>query len=246
LLFDTQSGRLLAIVDATAVTEIRTAAVSALATRLLAQPGAGDLAILGSGTQARAHLEAMLAVRPIRRIRVWSRNEDNAKRFATAARQRFERDVEVMATATAAVRGADLICTTTSAQTPILLGEWISPGAHINAVRSSVPFARELDTAAVARSRLFVDRRESALNEAGDFLFPKQEGAINDDHILGELGELLLGRVQGRTSDHEITLFKSLGLAIEDVAAAHYIYHQARVKEAGISLRLGGSRHELP
>jgi ornithine cyclodeaminase len=191
----------------------------------------------------------MLAVRPVRRIRVWSRTLENAQRFAAGVRQRLDQEVEVTSTAAEAVQGADLICTTTSAPTPILHGEWISPGAHINAVGSSVPFARELDTATVARSRLYVDRRESALNEAGDILFPKREGAISDDHILGELGELLLGRVRGRAAESEITLFKSLGLAIEDVAAAHYVYHQAQAKEAGTSLQLGGSRdlrHQLP
>jgi ornithine cyclodeaminase len=242
LLFDSEHGRLLAIIDATAVTEIRTAAVSAVATRVLSRPDAGDLAILGSGTQARAHLEAMLAVRAIRRVRVWSRTPENAHRFAQAAAHSFAGPVEVMTTVEAAVDGADLICTTTSAQTPILQGDWISPGVHINAVGSSVPFARELDATAVARSRLFVDRRESALNESGDFLFAKQEGAIGDDHIRGELGELLLGRVVGRTAANEITLFKSLGLAIEDIAAAQYIYRQAQAQQVGTSLRLGGSR----
>lgn len=242
LLFDARHGQLLAIVDATAVTEIRTAAVSALATRLLAQPDAGDLAILGSGTQARAHLEAMLVVRPIRRVRVWSRTPENARRFAETAAQQFKLPVEAMPTAEAAVRDADLICTTTSAADPILQGQWLSPGAHVNAVGSSVPFARELDAAAVARSRLYVDRRESTLNESGDFRFAKEEGAVDDSHILGELGELLLGRVQGRTAADEITLFKSLGLAIEDVAAAQYIYHQAQAQQLGTPLRLGGSR----
>lgn len=242
LLFDAEHGQLMAIIDATAVTEIRTAAVSALATRLLARPDAGDLAILGSGTQARAHLEAMVVARPIRRVRVWSRTPENAGRFAETAAQQFKLPVEAMPTAEAAVREADLICTTTSATDPILQGSWLSPGVHINAVGSSVPFARELDAAAVARSRLYVDRRESALNESGDFRFAKAEGAVDDNHILGELGELLLGRVQGRTAADEITLFKSLGLAIEDVAAAQYIYHQAQARELGTSLQLGGSR----
>ena len=139
--------------------------------------------------------------------------------------------------------GADIVCTTTSSREPVLLGDWISPGAHINAVGSSVPSARELDTKAVARSRLYVDRRESAVNEAGDFLIPRKEGAIGDDHIVGELGEILTGRVGGRGSPEEITLFKSLGLAVEDVASARHIYEKAKASGTGRFLDFGGRRH---
>jgi ornithine cyclodeaminase len=176
VLFETATGRPLAIVDATSVTAIRTAAVSAVATRLLARDDAGDLAILGSGTQARVHLDAMRLARRIRRVRVWSRSPDRAASFAAREGARHGLTVEASPTARDATAGADLICTTTSSAEPVLRGDWIAPGAHINAVGSSVPFARELDTAAVARARLFVDRRESAVNEAGDFLFPKNEG----------------------------------------------------------------------
>jgi ornithine cyclodeaminase len=233
---------LLAIVDATSITAIRTAAVSAVATKLLARDDANDLAILGSGTQARTHLEAMLLARPIRRVRVWSQHPENATRFAERESQRHSIKVEVMPDARTAVAGADIICTTTSATQPVLLGEWLTAGAHINAVGSSVPFTRELDTAAIVRAHLFVDRRESTLNEAGDFLFPKKEGAINDEHIRGELGEILLGKIKGRELSEEITLFKSLGLAIEDLASAQYIYTQAQAKGIGTWLPLGGSR----
>jgi alanine dehydrogenase len=151
--------------------------------------------------------------------------------------------IEPIASVEEAVRGADIICTVTSSRVPVVAGEWIEPGAHVNAVGSSVPFARELDTAAVVRSRLFVDRRESALNEAGDFLIPKKEGAVADDHILGEIGEVLTGKIAGRRSPGEITLFKSLGLAIEDVAAARHIYEKARASGKGRFLELGGERH---
>ncbi len=243
MLFETKNGRPLAIVDATSVTAIRTAAVSGVATRLLAREGAGDLAILGSGTQARVHLEAMRLVRPIRRVRVWSRNRDHAALFAAREGQRHGLTVETSATAQDAVADADVICTTTSSAEPVLKGEWIAPGAHINAVGSSVPFARELDTTAVVRSRLFVDRRESTVNEAGDFLFPKKEGVIGDDHIQGEIGEVLIGRVPGRRSADEITLFKSLGLAIEDVASAHHVYTKALESGRGTRIALGGGRH---
>jgi ornithine cyclodeaminase len=243
MLFETQNGRPLAIVDATSVTAIRTAAVSGVATRLLAREDAGDLAILGSGTQARAHLDAMRLVRSIRHVRVWSRNPEHAAAFARREGERYGMTIETSATAQRAVDRADLICTTTSSAEPVLKGEWIAPGAHINAVGSSVPFARELDTTAVVRSRLFVDRRESTTNEAGDFLFPKKEGAIGDDHIRGEIGQVLIGRVPGRRSADEITLFKSLGLAIEDVASAHHIYTKALESGRGLRIALGGGRH---
>jgi alanine dehydrogenase len=242
LLFETRNGRLLAILDATAITAIRTAAVSALATRLLAPPQAAELAILGSGTQARAHLEAMLLVRPIRQVRVWSRDPEHAARFAAQAAQRHGLPVEASPSAQSAMEGAGLICTTTSATEPVLLGEWLSPGCHLNAVGSSTPNARELDAPAVARARLFVDRRESALNEAGELLFAMKAGAVTEDHIQGELGDLLLGKAPGRQSAQEITLFKSLGLAIEDLAAAHFIYQKALEQNVGTTLALGGER----
>jgi ornithine cyclodeaminase len=243
LLFETTHGQLQAILDASQITATRTAGVTGAATRLLAREDAGDLAILGSGVQARSHLEAMLAVRRIRRIRVWSRNYDHAIQFAEAESRRHNVGIEPVPTAQEAVSGADIICTTTAAPEPILRGEWIAAGAHVNAVGSSVPFTRELDTAAVVKSRLFVDRRESTLNEAGDFLFPKQEGAISDDHILGEVGEVLIGKVAGRQSPQEVTLFKSLGLAVEDVAAARHIYQKAVAQGRGTWVELGGSRH---
>ena len=198
ILFDTEYGLLRAIVDGTAVTAIRTAAVSGVATRLLARPDAGDLAIIGAGTQARTHLEAMLAVRPIRRVRVFSLPLAGAHAFAERETRRHGIAVEVMDSARAAVEGADLICTVTSAREPVVLGEWLAPGAHINAVGAFTPTTRELDTDAVAKSRLYVDRRQSTLNEAGEFIIAKAEGAIGDDHIVAELGELLLGKAPGR------------------------------------------------
>jgi ornithine cyclodeaminase len=243
LLYETQHGQLLAIIDASEITAIRTAAVSGVATRLLASDDASDLAILGSGVQARSHLQAMRVARNILRVRVWSRNSDHAQRFAAQESERQGVQIEPMGTPQEAVAGAHIICTTTSAPEPILLGDWIAPGAHINAVGSSVPFTRELDTAAVKNARLYVDRRESTVNEAGDFLFPKKEGAIGDDHILGEIGEILLGKVKGRQSAEEITLFKSLGLAVEDLASAQHIYAKAVERGLGTVVELGGGRH---
>ena len=242
MLFDTSHGKLLAIIDASEITAVRTPAASAVATKILAREDAGDLAILGSGTQAHGHLEAMLLVRPIRRIRVWSLPLDHSRQFSVRESQRHGLTVEHMNTAQDAVEGADIICTTTSAREPILFGNWISDGAHINAVGASNPFSRELDTEAVLKSRMFVDRYESTIKEAGDFLFPKKEGAIKDDHIIGEIGDILLGKIHGRRSKDEITLFKSLGLAIEDVAAAHHIYQLALKKGVGTPVELGGCR----
>lgn len=244
LLFDTEFGRLLAIIDASSVTAIRTAAVSGLATRLLARPDAGDLAILGAGVQAMTHLDAMRCVRQIKRVRIWSRNPQRAAAFAGRATARFGIPVETNESAAAAVGGADLICTVTASKEPVLRGEWIAEGAHINAVGAALPTARELDTDAVRRARLFVDRRESALAEAGDFLIPRSEGAVGDDHIRGEIGDLLLARAVGRRLPADITLFKSLGLAIEDVAAARHIHAKGTERGIGTLIALGGVRDD--
>jgi ornithine cyclodeaminase len=234
LLFEAEHGSLLAIIDATEVTAIRTAAVSGVATRLLARSDASHLAILGAGTQARTHLDAMRLVRSLRTVRVWSRRLETARRFAECESERHEIEIRAVESARSAVEGADIICTVTSSPTPVLEGAWIAPGTHINAAGASTAATRELDTAAVVRSRLFVDRRESTLAESGDFLIPRAEGALSDDHIRGELGELLLGAVSGRTSGEEVTVFKSLGLAVEDVAAAQRIYEErCRVSGAG-------------
>jgi len=242
LLFEPDHGSIVAVIDASSVTAIRTAAVSGVATRLLARADAHDLCILGSGVQARTHLDAMLVARPLTRVRVWGRNPDAARAFALAESERHGITVEPIESVRAAVEDADIICTTTSAREPILQGDWISPGAHVNAVGSSTPTARELDSAAVARAKLYVDRRESTVNEAGDFLVPKSEGLIDDSHIRAELGELLIGTHEGRGANDEITLFKSLGLAVEDVAAAHHIYTRAVERGIGTSIEMGGKR----
>jgi len=242
LLFEPEHGTLVAVIDATSITSIRTAAVSAVATDALARNGVTSAAILGSGVQATAHLEALRVVRPIERVRVWSRSFDHAKAFAARESARHAIRIEATRSAREAVEGAEIICVATAAKEPVLSGEWIGPGAHVNAVGACFPAHRELDTAAVRRARLFVDRRESALHEAGDILIPIREGAIGEDHILGEIGELLLGQLEGRRGDEEITLFKSLGLAIEDLAAAHRIHANALAGGVGSAVDLGGHR----
>lgn len=242
MLFDTEHGTPLVVMDASAITAIRTAAVSGSATRALSHSEAGDLAILGSGVQASTHLEAMATVRTLRRVRVWSRDPAHARGFAERHSSKAPVPIEPMASAEAAVRNADLICTTTSAQEPIVRGEWLAPGSHLNAVGACFPKTRELDTEAVARAKVYVDRRESALHEAGDLLIPMQEGRLTADHVVGELGDLFLGRVPGRTGSTEITLFKSLGIAIEDLAAAHHVLRKAIAAGRGASLRFGEPR----
>ena len=225
------------------MTAIRTAAVSGVATRCLARQDAGDLAILGSGVQARTHLEAMAQARDLRRVRVYSPTRENREAFAERESARFGLPVEAVDSAQEALEGADLICTVTSASEPVVQSEWISEGAHINAAGASLPSARELDSATVVRSRLYVDRLESAFHEAGDFLTPKKDGVLGDDHIVGEIGDLLLGRIPGRGSAGELTLFKSLGLAVEDLASAHYVRAKALELGVGARVELGGTRY---
>jgi len=241
LLFECDNGRLLAIVDATTITNIRTAAASGAATRALAREDAHDLAILGSGTQASNHLAAMRAVREITRTRVWSRNPENARRFAETEGSGGHH-VEASPSVEEAVSGADIICTTTAATSPILKGVWISSGAHINAIGATIPGYRELDSKAMAISKLYTDRKESLLSEADDFRLPLKEGAIKEDHLRGEVGEVLIGRVVGRSSDSEITLFKSHGLAAEDLATAYHVYKKAEEKRLGTWVDFSGVR----
>ncbi len=233
MLFSAETGELLALMNASAITAVRTAAVSGVATRLLAREDAGELAIIGSGVQARSHLAAMARVRPIRRVRVASRKPENAQKFAAEMGSRFTFPIEPVESVEAAVRGAELIVTATTAVEPILRREWLAPGTHLNVVGSSIPTTREVDTATMAAASLFVDRRESTLNEAGDYLFAMREGAIGPEHIRAEIGEVLIAARPGRTRPDEITLFKSLGLAVEDLAAAEYVYRQAQARQVG-------------
>jgi len=242
LLFEAERGRLLSILDATAITTIRTAAASAAATRALARSDAADLAILGTGVQAAAHIDAMRVVRPIRRVRVWSRNPANARAFAARERARHGIEVEPTPSAREAVLDADLICTVTSACEPILEGAWIAPGAHVNAVGACVPRCREVDTETVRRARVYVDHRPAALVEAGDLMIPIAEGAIEAAHIVGEIGGVLAGTSPGRRNLEEVTLFKSLGIAVEDLAAAARAYANALAAGAGTNVAIGGER----
>jgi ornithine cyclodeaminase len=233
-LFDGETGQLRAVMNASAITAIRTAAVSAVATRALAREDARELAILGAGAQGRSHLDALAAVRPFERARVWSRTADHARALAADANAPFP--VEVAASAAEAIRGADVVVTATASPTPVVERDWLTEGVHINAVGACLPTTRELDTATMADASLFVDRRESALNEAGDYVLAAEEGAIGPDHVRAELGEVLVGAVTGRTSASELTVFESLGLAVEDLAAAEFLYRRARESGAGATV----------
>ena len=229
-LFSGETGQVRALMNASAITAIRTAAVSAVATRLLAREDASELAILGSGVQGRSHIEAMRAVKPWERIRIASRTHEHAQALAK------ETGADAVESVEEAVRGADVVVTATNSSEPVLRHEWLKPGAHVNAVGSSVKTARELDTATIVASSLFVDRRESTLNEAGDYLVPFQEGAIGPDHIKAEIGEILTGAHPGRTAPDELTVFKSLGLAVEDLAAAEYVVRRAQETGTGTTV----------
>jgi len=226
ILFDANNGQPLMTFDASEITGIRTAAASALATMLLSREDSELLSIIGSGEQAEKHIESMVLVRKIRQINIWSRNEKNASGLANKTSDRYNIPIRIHKNAQEAVESADIICTVTSSPQPVVLGNWISKGAHLNAVGSSIPTARELDTNAVLNSKLYTDCYESILNEAGDFIIPKNEGAITDSHIRGDLGEVLLGMKKGRVNNEEITLFKSLGIASEDIFSCWHIYQK--------------------
>jgi ornithine cyclodeaminase/alanine dehydrogenase-like protein (mu-crystallin family) len=233
LLFSGETGELQAMMNASAITAIRTAAVSGVATDLLARADACNLAILGSGVQARSHLTAMCEVRSIKRCRIASRHFEHAQNFAEEMKSDFLFPLEPVETVEEALVGADLIVTATNAVEPIVKREWISAGAHLNLVGSSTPKAREVDSETMAAGSLFVDRHESTINEAGDYLLAVRDGLIGPDHIRAEIGEVLKEDKPGRTSLEEITLFKSLGLAIEDLFAADFVYRKARAKTVG-------------
>ena len=223
-LFNALNGTPLAIMDAGQITAIRTAAVSGLATRILAKKNSKILAILGSGIQAKTHIEAMTTILNLEEIRVWSKNKKNAKKLVEEQRKKYAIPFRPFDTVNEAIYNADIICTTTAAVEPILQGKYLMQGVHINAVGSSVRNTRELDGFAIKLSKLYVDKIESTINESGDFLMAKQEGTIDDNHIIGTLGEILTKQKKGRNNINDITLFKSLGLAVEDIATAFFIY----------------------
>jgi len=231
VLLDPETGALQALMDGRYITEARTAAVSAVSVRYLARPQASTLAILGTGVQARSHLEAYAEIRTLREVRVWSPKVSSRKRFVE---EMTRAPVRATASAEEAVRGADLIVLATSSPTPVIEDAWVAPGAHVVSVGACRPDQRELAPELTARARLFVDSRAGALAESGDVVLGIAERRFTADHIAGELGEVILGRVRGREGDCEVTMFKSLGMAVEDVAAAELAYQRARNRSVGI------------
>lgn len=240
VVFDQETARPLAMMDASAVTAVRTAAVSAVATAKLARPDAVDLAILGSGVQARSHLEAMSIVRVLERVRVWSPDPAHVRAYADWALEAHGISVEPAASPSAALKGAHIVCTTTSARDPIVSVRDIEPGTHINAVGASFVDHRELEPEVVAAASVFVDSRESASSESGDLLGAIRSGLVGPDHILAEIGEVLSGRHPGRRDTAEITLYKSLGLGVQDIMSGFAIAESAARQGIGLEFSLDG------
>jgi ornithine cyclodeaminase/alanine dehydrogenase-like protein (mu-crystallin family) len=226
VLLDPTNGEPQAIVNATPITAVRTAAVSALATDVLARPDASVLAIIGTGAQAQWHVRAIAEVRPLAHVRLTGRDQLRGRDVCRALSEETGLPVEFVPSAAATVRDADIVVTATSSATPVLDHAWLAPGVHINAVGACLPAVRELDTATVAASRFVVDRRESALAESGDYLLAAQEAGFGAEHIAAELGEILAGHAPGRVGD-ELTVFESLGLAVEDLAVARFVSTEA-------------------
>lgn len=231
LVFEAETGGLKAIVDAESITGIRTAAVSAAVTQALARPDASRLAILGAGLQGRQHLRAIRLVRQLQEVTVWDIRPEAATAYAEEMGRETGLPVRVCAAAAEATREADIICTLTPSPEPILSAADVRPGAHINAVGACSPVARELSSDLIAAGRLFVDWKEAAVVEAGDYLLALQEGAISEEHILGEVGQVLAGKLPGRVSEADITIFEALGQALQDLIAANYV---ADVLQGGV------------
>lgn len=221
VLFEPDHGRPVAVCDAEEITHIRTASATALATQVLARPDARSLLILGTGGQARTHLEALPLVRDFERVQIWGRSFDKAQALAADYAHLGAQAVDDLASA---AREADVICTLTASAEPVLMGDWVRPGTHVNLVGSSGPGPVEADSALVAKARYIADSRASALDAAAEFLVARDLGMVSDGHIVGEIGEVLLGHIEGRTGPDDITLYKSLGHAVQDLAAAAHIY----------------------
>ena len=227
ILFDGATGTPLMLLDAEEITAIRTAAASAVATNLLATKEASTLAILGSGEQAQRHIESISLVRPVTNIRIWGRNKRKAEELAEKV-DTEKKQIKITDTPQQAVEDADIICTLTAATQPILQGDWIKPGAHLNVIGSCTPNAREVDTETITKAKLFTDKYESLFNEAGDFLIPKKEGRITESAVQAEIGEVLTAAKPGRQHPGDITLFKSLGIAAEDLYSANHVFKKMR------------------
>ena len=235
LLFSAEDFAPLALLHAGEITAIRTAAASAVATRTLARPDARVLAILGTGEQAATHLRALVLQRRWDEIRVWGRSFEKGRHFAGTMRDAAGCSLRAVASVADAVAGAGVVCAVTNSATPIFTADMLAPGMHLNLVGASIPGTREVDGATMAAGRVFVDNEAMARTASGDFMLALAEGAIQADHIRGEMGDVLLGRVPGRVGSEDITIFKSLGMPVEDLVAADHIY--AAAKRLGLGTR---------
>ncbi len=233
LLSSGATGEPLALLNASAVTEIRTAAVSVVATDVLARPDADVLAVIGTGVQARSHVLALQEARDLREVRLAGRTPERARELAASLADEVAAPVRACGSAEEAVATAGIVVTATSSATPVLQSGWLAPGTHVNAVGACLPTDRELDTATMASGVLFADRRDSLLTESGDYVLAAAEGAVSPAQIRAELGQVLAGEAPGRQAGDEITIFESLGLAVEDLAAARCAYDQAAVTGGG-------------
>lgn len=238
VLLDAETGALIALMDGRYITEMRTAAVSAVSARHLSAPSASSLAIIGSGVQARSHLEAFAEVRALEEVRVWSPQLRNRERFVEEMTARIPTHIRATNSAEEAVRRADLVVLATSCATPVVEFEWVAAGAHVVSVGACRPDQREIAPSLVAKGRLFVDSKAAALVESGDVVMGIREGLFNPSHVAGELGDVVLGRVAGRTSTDQVTIFKSLGMAVEDVVSADLVFRRATEIGAGTELTL--------
>ena len=236
--FEAETGQPAMIVDSGYLTAVRTAAASAVATRALARDDASNLALVGSGEQGYLHVAAMLAVRPISAIRIWGRTPENAARFAEKIEAEWQIKAEIFSTVAQTIKDADIICSSTPATAPVLLGNELPEGCHINAVGASRTPKVELDEAAVMKSLYYVDYLESALKEAHELMEALESGAIAKEHVRGEIGEVLLGHKRGREKDRDITIYRSVGFAAQDVATAGLVYNKARNQGLGLPVRL--------
>jgi alanine dehydrogenase len=238
LLLDPETGSLIALMDGRYITEARTAAVSAVSARFLARAEASTLALIGSGVQARSHLEALQHVRQLKEIRVWSPRPHSREQFIAEMSPRLGIPIHDAPSAEAAVNGADLIVLATASKTPVVESEWVAAGAHVMCVGACRPDQREMAPQLVKRGRLYVDSRAAALVESGDIVMNINDGLFDHTQLRGEIGELVLGRVPGRDADADVTIFKSLGMAVEDVVAADLVFRRATETGAGTELTL--------
>lgn len=238
VVLDAGTGSPLAVMDATSLTAIRTGAASGVATDVLARPDAAVAAVFGAGPQARTQLAALCTVRPIRRARIFDVSAERARAVAREMAEELGIQVEAAASPSEALAGADVVCTATTASEPVFADGDVAPGTHINAIGSYKPGVREIPAETVCRARVVVDHLPAALAEAGDLIIPMKQGLIGEDHVHAELGEILAGAKKGRQSRDEITLFKSVGVAVQDLAAADRVLAGAQRLGLGVELRL--------